>query len=177
MILDHYLHQRWLQGPTRTPGDSPPPPAAAPDSPTQPYLWDGEKPWRTAQTIERLSMIYVVQGATGHTNPFFCKGNTGRGMSGEVLVPTWICRFLQNKIVLKMYLILKYVTIWVCADWPTDHQKNYSVNPFIERQNKTQNTIFNKTQIFPIFLGLTPCLYLSWGPLFLIILAQWYFLS
>lgn len=43
MILDHYLHQRWLQGPAWTPGDSPPPPAAAPDSPTQPYLWDGEK--------------------------------------------------------------------------------------------------------------------------------------
>lgn len=58
----------------------------------------------------------------GSYKSLFCKGNTGRGMSGEVLVPTWICRFLQNKIVLKMYLIIKYVTIWVCADWPTDAQ-------------------------------------------------------
>lgn len=43
--LDHYQQvvQRFLQDPTWTPGDSPPPPAAAPDLPSQPYLREDHK--------------------------------------------------------------------------------------------------------------------------------------
>lgn len=43
--LDHYqqIVQRSLQDPTWSPGDSPPPPAAAPDLPSQPYLREDHK--------------------------------------------------------------------------------------------------------------------------------------